>query len=464
MAATIEHLVVLMMENRSFDHMLGFLRAPDYQIDGLSGLESNTDSAGNEVRATRSARHSGDLTTDPSHDFFDVMEQMFGTRAPAAGQQPDMSGFVRNYERFAGSPERGARIMRCFDRANLSVLSTLAREYAVCDRWFASVPGPTLPNRVYAHAGTSRGRLDLSPDFIGGFTTIYEVLWNNRVQSAIFYSDWSGALMFDFLLKHQNQLYAPFNRFLELCRTNRLPAYSFIEPRYNPVREQGNALPANDQHPDHDVAAGEFLIKTVYDALRSSDDVWKSSMLLVVYDEHGGIYDHVGPGMCESPDGLSCQSPPFDFTRLGPRVPAVIVSPYVARGTIVHDLVFDHTSILATAMALFTAAGVWPSNILGDRAMNANTFDTILDLDSPPRMERPDFGAVTPGVHVPAVGLSSLQYEQLWHAAELEQRLPLDLRTGINPDKISNEHDAGAYVALVTERLAQATREGRLGH
>jgi phospholipase C len=461
MAAEIRHLVVLMMENRSFDHMLGFLQTPGYPIDGLSGTENNRDSGGNVVRVARTAQNSGVLTADPSHDFADVLEQMFGTRTPAPGQQPNMSGFVRNYERFIGNQDQAAGVMRCFDPANLPVLATLAREYAVCDRWFSSVPGPTLPNRVYAHAGTSRGRLDLSPDFIGGFTTIYEVLWKNRVQSAIFYGDWTGTLSFDFLLKHQNQFYAPFNRFLELCETADLPAYSFIEPRYHPDRDQG--LPANDQHPDHDVAAGEFLIKTIYDALRENDDVWEHCVFLIVYDEHGGLFDHVVPGPCESPDGLECQSPRFDFTRLGPRVPAVIVSPYVQAQTIVHD-VFDHTSILATAMALFTGAAVWPSDALGARTMAANTFDTILDLDAVPRSDVIDFGALAPPVHVPALGLSSLQSEHIWQAAELEQRLPMELRTKINPEKISNEHDAGEYVALVMARLDQARREGRLEH
>ena len=202
----------------------------------------------------------------------------------------------------------------------------------------------------------------------------------------------------------------------------------------------------------------------MYEALRKKDEVWKGCLLLIVYDEHGGLFDHVRPEKCESPDDLTCQSPPFDFTLLGPRVPAVIVSPYVQPKTIVHNRHFDHTSIAATAMALFTQPGVWPSDVLGKRARSANTFDTILNLNAAPRMEPLDFGALTPPAHVPAMGLSSLQYEQLWQAADLEQRLPHDLRTGINPDKITNEHDAGEYVALVMTRLDQAGRDGRLGH
>src|ERR1700674_2728993 len=163
MPATIQHLVVLMMENRSFDHMLGYMKSPGYAIDGLNGTETNRDSTGEPVRVNNQAQYSGDLSTDPSHDFQDVMEQMFGTQTPQPGQQPTMSGFVQNYERFTHNRERSAVIMNCFSPARLPILTVLAQQYAVCDRWFSSVPGPTLPNRSYAHAGTSRGRLDLSP-------------------------------------------------------------------------------------------------------------------------------------------------------------------------------------------------------------------------------------------------------------------------------------------------------------
>lgn len=368
-----------------------------------------------------------------------------------------MSGFVRNYERFTGKIAPAHRIMRCFDPKKLPILTALASEYAVCDRWFSSVPGPTLPNRVYVHAGTSRGRLDLSPDFIGGFRTIYEVLWKLGVDSALFYHDWSSALTFDFLLKHENQLYATFSRFIELCGRNRLPRYCFIEPRYNPQSLGGAFLPANDQHPDHDVRAGELLLQRVYEAIRSNDDLWKSCMLVIIYDEHGGIYDHVPPPPTVSPDGISCSSPAFDFTRLGPRVPAVIVSPYVTRGKIVHDLTFDHTSVIATAMKLF-APKAWPSDVLGKRAQQACTFESALDLNMTPRMERPQFGdpaalKVPPPDSMPSEYLSPLQREAIRHAAALEQQLPKDRQTGIDPNSIKNELKAGEYVSKVADAI-----------
>ncbi len=417
------------------------------------------------------ARYSGDLGIDPRHDFTDVMEQMFGKYPPTPGQQADMSGFVRNYERYTGSPASATPVMNSFAPKNLPILVTLASSYAVCDRWFCSVPGPTLANRLYAHAGTTRGRLDsLSPDFLGGFRTVYEVLFslNPPVSSAIFYEDWTAALSFEGLLLHnQARFFAQYNRFGELCRQNKLPSYCFIEPRYH-SQTVGSSLPANDQHPDHDVAAGEGFIHSVYDDLRSNDDVWKSSIFVIVYDEHGGLYDHVPPPGSNtvpavpitcSPDSISCPDPPFDFTQLGPRVPAVVISPYVVAGTIDHT-VYDHTSLIATAMKLF-AGNSWPSAILGKRAQVANTFESLLDLNTAPRMEQPDFAAatsrgtatVTANAAVTPAALSALQHDAVEHAAALEGRLPQEMQTGIDPSKIHDEHSAGMYVAQVADIL-----------
>jgi len=461
MPAQIKHLVVLMMENRSFDHMLGFMQSPTYGIDGLDGTQMNRDSSGELVRVTNDAQYSGDLPADPSHDFEDVMEQMFGTQSPPAGQLPDMSGFVTNYERFTNDRVKASAIMHCFDPVNLPVLATLASSYAVCDRWFSSVPGPTLPNRAYAHAGTSRGRLDLSPDFLGGFHTVYEILFKNGVSSTIFYEDWTAALSFEALLLHnQAQFFAEYARFPELVKQNKLPSYCFIEPRYNPQDSNGISLPANDQHPpDHDIAEGEQLIRTVYNDLRRNDDVWKSSILAIVYDEHGGLYDHVAPPQCVSPDGIVCPSPAFDFTWLGPRVPAIIVSPYVRPGQIDHNNLYDHTSVIATAMKLF-AGNAWPSDALGNRAQAANTFDSILDLTMQPRMEQPNFAnppaalaAKVPAIAAAAAPLSSLQQQAVDHAAILNDRLPPQLKIRQDPAAIQDEQAAGKYLSSVAAGL-----------
>lgn len=135
--AQINHFFVLMMENRSFDHMLGFMKAPGYDIEGLdpAALPFNEDSAEKKIAVSNTARPTGDLKADPNHHFPDVTEQIYGTPNPGPGQGLEMSGFVRNYERKSGSAEAGANIMKCFRPEAVPVLSTLAREYAVCDHW-----------------------------------------------------------------------------------------------------------------------------------------------------------------------------------------------------------------------------------------------------------------------------------------------------------------------------------------
>lgn len=460
MPAQIKHLFVLMMENRSFDHVFGFMKAPGYNIEGLdtAALPFNEDSLGNKIYASSDARPTGDLVADPNHHFDDVTEQLYGVPNPAPRQVPDMSGFVRNYETKSGSAASGAHIMKCFAPAGLPVLTTLARQYANCDHWFSSIPGPTLPNRLYVHCGTSRGRLDMSPDFYSGFYTVYEELAKQGVRSCIYWSDWSGTLTFSGLMAHQNLFYNDYANFAAVCAGNpdRVPAYCFIEPQYNPANNPaGGTLPATDQHPDNDMRDGETLIKNVYNAIRQNDDLWHSSLLLIVYDEHGGIFDHVKPVPLPSPDNLSSIAPPFGFTLSGVRVPAVVISPYIAPGTIC-STVFDHTSVIATALKLFTPA-TWPSDNLFSRAEAANTFDTLLDLNMAPNDNWPNFappvyGGIVPQIQAAAAAaapLSDLQREHLDHALNLNKQLPDDAKVEVPPGVDQAVAVAGTFVQAV---------------
>jgi phospholipase C len=450
-----------MMENRSFDHMLGHLKQFDDRIDGLTGAESNRDSDGEPVRVSFDARYSGDLEPDPSHDFEDVTLQLFGTMSPAPGQDADMSGFVLDYARQAhGNVPTSHRIMRCFGPDKLPALSTLAREFAVCNYWYSSVPGPTLPNRMFMHAGTSAGRLDLSPDFLARFQTVYHVLAAAGITSTIYYHDWTAALSFEQLLfTNQAQFFGDFNKFADDCNRGKLPAYCFLEPRYNGEDGGGgDYFPANDQHPDHDVSQGERLIRDVYLAIRKKPEIWNSSILAIVYDEHGGLYDHVPPPACVAPDAETCPAPPFAFDRLGVRVPAVIVSPYIPRNT-VSDRVYDHTSAIATALKLFAPA-VDPA-VMGQRVANATPFDDLLTLDDArPNSDTPDLTHPIfdrpPTADAPTLApLSGLQLAILQHAAHLESQLPADTQTGIDPAQIATEHDASAYIKQVAAAVHQ---------
>lgn len=466
-AGQIQHLVVLMLENRSFDHMLGFMMSPTYPIDGLNGTESNLDPNGVAVTVSKDANFSGDLQVDPGHHFPDVNIQIFGN---VQGEgDPTMTGFVKAYAQMGGSnPTLAHRIMKCFSPGptppcRIPVLVSLAEQYAVCDRWFSSVPGPTLPNRSYAHAATSMGRLDMSPIWFEESKTIYELLADSKVSSKIYFHDMTVAMTFKNFLKNQS-FFGTFNDFLDACDNGKLPAYSFVEPRYN--ADNSKHLAANDQHPDHDVAEGETLIKDVYTAVRKSK-LWNNTVLLIVYDEHGGLYDHVPPPDTVNPDGINCTNPPFDFRRLGLRVPAIVISPWVEAGTIDH-LQYDHASLAATARKLFLGTS-WqdPGKFLTMRDQIANTFDVNLTRDTP-RTDTADFSApskvaamarmadpqrVTAAIAANASQpLSDLQKTLVAQAHFVNQvGIPPDKGPDVMPETIKTAGDAAAFHADVTD-------------
>jgi phospholipase C len=382
MTPRIEHLVVLMLENRSFDHMLGFLKTPEYAIDGLTGAETNPSADHTpDVRVSRDAVAAGDLNPDPSHEFEDVNVQLFGTPTPLQGATPTMQGFVRNYASVDGSSRHGTTIMKCFAAPRLPVLSTLATQYAVCDRWFSAVPGPTVPNRMFAHAGTSLNRVIADPD-LRELHTIFELFDTDpafrAVDYRIYHHDGFSLLFTVNHLINDQHGFRDYNRFAHDCHHGNLPAYTFIEPRYANDSRNGDFFAANDQHPDHDVVEGERLIRDVYRAIRSNTKLWHSTLLLIVYDEHGGIYDHVPPPDIPATGDPSVDST-FGFDRLGLRVPAVLVSPYIAPRTIVSHQ-FEHSSIVATARHLFGP----DSRPLG-RDATAASFDwsTVTPLAAP---------------------------------------------------------------------------------
>jgi phospholipase C len=378
----IKHIVVLMMENRSFDHLLGWLQSDSYRIDGLTGNESNRDSSGEPVKVTNDADYSGDYVPDVAHDFLNVNQQIFGTRTPAVGAPALMSGFVTSYGSVPGSNiAKSHHVMKCFDPKKVPVIANLAQQYALCTRWFSSVPGPTLPNRAYAHGATSVGHVDMTVNWWKESKTIYELLVDRGFTAKIYYTDSTIALTYGGMLARQDQFFVPdFKAFYRDCENNNLPDYCFLEPRYLPSTGD-NPSAATDQHPDHDISEGEDLILSVYNKIRSNPDTWNSTLLVIVYDEHGGLFDHVPPPPAESPDGISSANPVFGFDRLGVRVPAVLVSPYIQKGTVI-DTVFDHASLAATARKVFIGAG-WEETFLTQRDRRANTFEGVMTLSAP---------------------------------------------------------------------------------
>lgn len=356
----LKHIVVLMMENRSFDHMLGSLKAVNPKIDGLTGAEANPDTtpAQNPVPVEPLAEFQGQLDPDPDHHFPAVDIQIFGgDKSP--NRTANMQGFVKSYFNQRRDVKHSQKIMYYFTRDQLPVLTTLALEFAIFNRWFASIPGPTICNRAFAHYGTSFGRVDLNPLYINEpFKSIYQRLVAAQRTSKVYYYDTTSSTMeVANLLQNQPKLFGTCAQFLQDCKRGQLPDYSFIEPNYSDHDTDSGEEIANDQHPDHHVQAGELFIATIYNAIKQNPELWESTALLIVYDEHGGIYDHVVPPTCTADQFTASANATgtgmeFKFDRLGVRVPAILVSPWIPKGTIV-DRVFDHASIPATATRFF---------------------------------------------------------------------------------------------------------------
>lgn len=375
---SLKHIVVLMMENRSFDHMLGSLKAVNPAIDGYVDADpfSNPDAGNNPVKPQPLAEFQGQLNPDPDHHFPAVDLQIYGG-ATGKDRVANMQGFVSSYFHQRQDLAHSQKIMYYFKKEDLPVLSNLAVQFAVFNRWFASIPGPTICNRAFAHYGTSFGRVDMDPfDVIEPIKSIYTRLVTatpKRSAKVYYYDVASSTMEVANLLQHQTEVFGTYTQFLSDCDKGLLPDYSFVEPNYSDHDSDEGEEVASDQHPDHDVQAGEQLIAEVYTHIKNGPG-WANTALLIVYDEHGGIFDHVVPPACPKDSFQSSQidpgtGQPFQFDRLGVRVPAILVSPWIEPGTVV-DRVFDHASIPATIAKYFLGS----SPNVSDREKNADVF------------------------------------------------------------------------------------------
>ncbi len=381
----LKHVVVLMMENRSFDHMLGSLKQVNPAIDGLNGDESNPDHDGNPAKVAQKAKYQGQLDPDPNHAFDAVNEQIFNGTPNA-----EMKGFINSYYRQQNDNDHAKQIMYYFRQDQLPVLTTLALDFILFNRWFSSIPGPTLCNRAFAHYGTSFGHVDMTLNYLQvPFKSIYSRLIAAGHTSKLYYFDSaSSTLELTNLLQDQPQIFGTYQQFLADCKAGTLPDYSFVEPNYS----DHDDMIASDQHPDHHVAEGERFIASIYMAIKKSP-LWQSTALLVTYDEHGGIYDHVTPPSCmkdgsTAPTDQTNTGSTFAFDRLGVRVPSILISPWVPKGTVISNRVFEHASIPAT-ITNWKLPG-FANNQRSPREAAAETFLDLLTLDQM-RTDCPEF-------------------------------------------------------------------------
>ncbi len=349
-----QHIVVLMFENRSFDHLLGHL--------SHGGLEP--------APPDRLLTSDADVTVDPSHGFEDVVRQLTGAPPPLLYDAITMSGFEDNYRsRLPATGSAGAtEIMGCHTAQQLPTISTLAQKYAVCSRWFCSVPSETWPNRLFAHSATSDGLLHNDYRLYHD-RTIFHALQDANVSWAVYAGDVPQAAVYVELGDAFKHRFNPLSDFFDDVNDGTLPAYSFIEPHH--------FIGVDSQHPVHSVMLGDQLLRRVYQALANNPEVWQSTLLLVTWDEHGGFPDRQTPPRTVAPRAGMTADDGFAFDILGIRVPALVISPYVPQGD-VDDTLYDHSSIVRSVLGNF---GI--DEHLTDRDAQANTVLALASLADP---------------------------------------------------------------------------------
>ena len=406
----INHFIVLMLENRSFDHLFGFFPPPAGQtIENLLALEpapanlldpSQPESGTNPAfAASQPAPFAVHDKEGPSHSFNAVNTQLSGSNAGPSGSDPvENNGFAKSYANSLKPHMRDVdaahiqEVMQSFAPDQLPSLNQLAREFCLCDHWHCEVPGPTMPNRMFMHAATSEGYVH--NDFKRPYTskTVYELFEERGLTWAIYFSDLNDLLQFHNLAQTKDH-FRRFDTWATDVAAGNLPHYTFLFPRFmNGKSPDGGTLFANSQHAPEDVRHGDNFIADVYEALAANEDLFKQSALVITYDEHGGFYDHVLPGAAPNPDGMNSPNPDdrakfklptFAFDRIGLRVPAVIVSPWIAKGVVEHRML-QHTSVIKTVSEMFGLNGP-----LNHRDASAQSFADLFQKTPRPAGDMP---------------------------------------------------------------------------
>jgi len=332
----IRHVIALILENHSFDQMLGDFKQIYPDLEGVDRKSPKSNSNGRGQTIYQKEMRETQTIHDPYHETVDVLKQLSNNNG----------GFICDFlDHYSGATvEEQEAIMGFYPLGFLPALHTLARSFTICDHWYSCLPGPTWPNRFFALSGTSMGKVKMpenNKDFgmLSSQTqdTIFDRLDEKGVSWNIFYYDFPCSL----ILKRQREFskrpkYRPVKQFFDLCEGPEInfPQFALIEPKYD-------GFDQNDDHPPHNTMKTQKLIADVYNALRSNDTLWANSLLVVFYDEHGGFYDHMVPPDTVPPDERNDE---YTFDKLGVRVPALLVSPFAKKG--VEKTQFEHTSLL----------------------------------------------------------------------------------------------------------------------
>ena len=335
----IDHVVVVTMENRSFDHFLGWLPGADGRQAGLT------------YRDRKGVAHAtyplppdfqGCGHADPDHSAGGALVQYAGGA---------MDGFLRS-----GGSDTFA--VGYYTRTDLPFIGEAAASWTVCDRYFASFLGPTFPNRMYLHAGrTDRVRNTIA-------VSTLPTIWDRLAAAGLRGAYYTGGLPFLALWgDRQLSRVRTFDRFLADCRRSRLPELAYVDPPFTLAGLLSGEASGSDDHPHADIRAGEVFLDRVYRAVTSSP-AWPRTLLVITFDEWGGFFDHVRPERAPDVGGPALR---------GFRVPTILVSPFARRGHVDHG-VYDHTSILRLV------EWRWGLRPLAPRDASARNLALALDL------------------------------------------------------------------------------------
>ena len=350
----INHIVVVCMENRSFDHMLGWLPGADGRQAGLSYL----DSSGVPHPTYHLSTFQGCGHPDPDHSYQ-------GGRVEYNGGACD--GWLRVNDDFA---------IGYYQQSDLPFLGRAAPLWTVCDNYFAATMAETIPNRLYLHAAQT-DRIDGSTTTTA-LPTIWDLLAAAGVPARYYFNDVPVLALWG---SRYAAISSPFARFLSDAALGTLPSVAYVDPPF--LGEQGDGT-SFDDHPHGDIRNGDAFLNTVYRAVTTSPN-WNRTVLVITFDEWGGFFDHVPPP--SAPD----TNPALTGLR-GFRVPCLVVSPLAYRSTVSHG-VYDHTSILKMIEWRYGLPSLTP------RDAAANNLADVLNLGAPPQPSAPQW-TVNP---VPAV-------------------------------------------------------------
>ncbi len=355
--AEIETIFIVMLENRSFDHILGYLSLPPCNRDVEGIRQAWSSNYVNQFKGvTYAPWHRSDpyIPVDPPHERGDISVQMGGPIPNAP-----MGGFVESYASDSRVTADGrGDVMGYYTPAELPVTDFLARNYLVCDQWFAAVPSSTQPNRLMAMAGYSMRDFTKS-GMLDDQKLVYDWLAGNGRTCRVYYESFPFFMLMPAVAERFLADVATRNSFRtlewlknDLLAPGAIPDVIFIEPSYY---DAPHIVPPDDNHPLAPVSGGEQLLWRVYDAVTANFERWQKSLMIVTYDENGGFFDHVSPPASTTPFNHGETYQPYATT--GVRVPALIVSPWTQRSDSQpgeYHQILDHLSVLKLLAAKFT--------------------------------------------------------------------------------------------------------------